>query len=103
MFYKVLSENRVVDVLNHLSYARYMANKKLVICPSSQAQVIVSSDETRCWHIRGLYAVPGQSSDPLELVEIDEYEYRQLKALNGKTPEEIIDEYTLFLIEEGLL
>lgn len=103
MFYKVLSENRVVDVLNHLSYARYMANNKLVICPSSQAQVIVSSDETRCWHIRGLYAVPGQSTEALELVEIDEYEYRQLKTLNGKTPEEIIDEYTLFLIEEGLL
>jgi hypothetical protein len=39
----------------------------------------------------------------MELVEIDELEYKQLKALNGKTPEEIIDEYTLLLIEEGII
>jgi len=37
------------------------------------------------------------------LEEIEEYEYKQLRALNMKTPEEIIDEYTLLLIEGGVL
>ena len=39
----------------------------------------------------------------LDLVEIDEYEYKQLKLLNLKSAEEIIDEYTLLLFEGGLL
>lgn len=103
MYYKVLDNNKVVDVLNSVVYARYNDKGKLRLCLSNQAQVIISSDETEVWHIRGLYSVPGLDLKVYDLVEIDEREYKQLKALNGKTPEEIIDEYTLLLIEEGII
>lgn len=39
--------------------------------------------------------------DTIDIVEINKYEYEQLKVLNGKTPEEIIDAYTMLLIKEG--
>ena len=41
--------------------------------------------------------------DTVELVEISEAEYERLRALNFKTPEEIIDAYTLSLLEGGIL
>lgn len=103
MYYKILNNQKVVDVLDYLSYAKYNEKNRLILCPPEQAQVIVASDGNGTWHVRGLYAVPGQTREKVDLVEIDEFEYKQLKALNGKTPEEIIDEYTLLLIEEGLL
>lgn len=41
--------------------------------------------------------------DLVDLVQIDKDEYLQLRALNMKTPQEIIDAYTLALIEGGIL
>lgn len=44
-----------------------------------------------------------QDVDTVSLVEIDVYEYNKLRALNMKTPQEIIDAYTLDLITGGVL
>ena len=69
-------------------------------------QGIISSDGQHIWHINWLYNFPEEAHgryDTVVLEEIDEYEYKQLRALNMKTPEEIIDEYTLLLIEGGIL
>ena len=41
--------------------------------------------------------------DTVELSEITEQEFLQLRALNMKTPEEIIDAYTLALISGGVI
>ena len=38
-----------------------------------------------------------------DIIEINEHEYHQLRSLNMKTPQEIIDEYTLTLLEGGLI
>ena len=75
----------------------------MVLCSESDAQAILSSDENTIWHETTLYNVPVDGYDTVVLQEIDEYEYKQLKMLNGKTPEEIIDAYTLALIIEGVL
>jgi hypothetical protein len=53
--------------------------------------------------VRGLYNIQLDGYDTVELIPIDEYEYRQLKVLNLRTPQEIIDEYTLLLINGGVL
>ena len=104
MYYKVLKDNRVIDVLDHLTFVKYQFKHDIMIaCDKSQAQAIISSDGEHVWHVYGLYAIPVDGYDTVELVEIDEYEYRTLKILNLKTPEEIIDEYTLLLIEGGIL
>ena len=104
MYYKVLKDNKVIDVLDHLTFVKYQAKHQIMIaCVKSEAQAIISSDGNHIWHVYGLYGVPVDGYDTVDLVEVDEYEYNQLKALNGKTPEEIIDEYTLLLIKGGIL
>ena len=104
MYYKVLKNNRVIDVLDRLIFAKYQKKHNIMIaCEKSEAQAIMSSNGECAWHVVGLYRVPVDGYDTVELIEIDEYEYKQLKALNMKTPEEIIDEYTLLLLDGGVL
>lgn len=104
MFYKVLKNGRVIDVLDRLTFVKYQPKHKIMIaCERNEAQAIISSNGEYIWHVHGLYNIPADGYDTVELVKINEYEYKQLKMLNMKTPQEIIDEYTLFLIEGGIL
>lgn len=104
MYYKVLKNNRVIDVLDRLTFAKYQKKHGIMVaCTKNEAQAIVSSDGNYIWHVPGLYNIPVDGYDTVTLIKIDEYEYNQLKILNLKTPEEIIDEYTLLLISGGVL
>jgi len=104
MYYKVMKDGRVIDVLDHLIFVKYQKKHNIMtVCEQSEAQAIVSSDYSYIWHVEWLYNIPVDGYDTVELVKIDEYEYNQLKMLNLKTPEEIIDEYTLLLINGGVL
>jgi len=104
MYYKVLKNNKVIDVLHNLTYLKYQPkNKIMVLCGLNEAQAILSSDGNTIWHEVSLYELPVSGFDTVEVVEIDEYEYKQLKMLNGKTPEEIIDNFLLTLIENNII
>lgn len=104
MYYKVLKDGKVIDVLDHLIFVKYQKKHGIMLlCDKSEAQGIVSSDDTHIWHVNGLYHIPVDGYDTVEVIEIDKYEYNNLKMLNLKTPQEIIDEYTLQLIEGGIL
>ena len=104
MFYKVIKDNKVVDVLDRLTYLRWQPkNKIIVLCGEGDAQAILGSDNNTIWHVEGFYDLPVSGYESVRLVEIDEFEFKRLKMLNGKTPEEIIDEYTMLLIEEGVI
>lgn len=104
MYYKVIKDNRVIDVLDNLIYLKWQDKHKImVLCTEDDAQAILSSDQNTIWHEETLYNVPVSGYDTVKLVEVDEYEYKQLRALNMKTPESIIDEYNLLLLEMGVL
>ena len=104
MYYKVLKNNKVIDVLDNLIYLKWEPKHKImVLTDENDAQAILSSDKDTIWHERSLYRVPVNGYDSVDLVEIDEYEYKQLKMLNGKTPEEIADAVILSLIENGII
>jgi hypothetical protein len=104
MYYKVLKNNKVIDVLDRLSFVKYQQKHDVMIaCDKSQAQAIISSNGEYVWHVNGLYRIPVDGYDTVELVEVDEYEYNQLKMLCLKTPEEIIDQFVLSLLEGGVL
>lgn len=104
MYYKVLKDNRVIDVLDRLTFVKYQPKHKIMVaCDKSQAQAIISSDGEYIWHIPGLYGIPVDGYDEVELVEIDKYEYDQLKVLNMRDPQAIIDEFVLSLMEGGIL
>lgn len=104
MYYKVMKNNKVIDVLDHLTYLKYQPKHEImVLCDENEAQAILSSDKNMIWHEITLYNVPVSGYDTVELVEIDEYEYKQLMVLNMKSPESIIDEYNLLLLEMGVI
>ena len=102
--YKIIKNNQVIDLLETLTYVQmFPTNYNVVRCGLKEAQGIMSSDKKTIWHLQGFYDFPIDKYETVEAVKISKEEYHQLKALNGKTVEEIIDEYTLSLIEGGLL
>jgi hypothetical protein len=104
MYYKILKNGKVVDLVSSLTFIKYNAvSNRIVHSNQQEAEGILSSDRKTAWHLRGLHALSAPGYETVEAVEIDKLEYLQLKALNGQTPEEIIDNYTLSLIEGGLL
>lgn len=104
MYFKVLKDNRVIDVLDRLVYLKYQEKyNRMIFCDEEEAQAIFSSDREHIWHTDGLYNIPVSGYDTVQLEEIDEYEYKQLKILNGKTPEEIVDAVILSLVESKVI
>ena len=104
MYYKVLKNDKVIDVLDNLIYLKWEPKHKIMILTDvNDAQAILSSDNNTIWHENTLYNIPVGGYDNVDVIEIDEYEYKQLKVLNMKTPSEIIDEFVLSLLEEGVL
>ena len=106
MYYKVIKDNKVIDVLDSLIYLKWEPKHKImVLSDENEAQAILSSDKNNIWHERTLYRIPDDAPrfDSVEVIGIDEYEYKQLKALNGKTPEEIIDSFVLSLLEDKII
>ncbi len=104
MYYKVMKNNKVIDVLDNLIYLKWQPKHKImVLSDENEAQAILSSDKNTIWHERTLYNIPTDGYDTVDLIEIDEYEYKKLKALNMKTPEEIIDSFLLELINSGVV
>ena len=104
MYYKALKNDKVIDALDHLSFVKYQEKHNIMVsCAKEEAQAIISSDGEHIWHVTGLYKIPVSGYDTVELEEIDKYEYDQLNMLNMKTPQEIIDAYTLSLLEGGIL
>ena len=106
MYYKVIKNSKVIDVLDKLVYLRYQKkHNRMVLCDESKAQAFFSSDRKMIWHTETLYDLPVNAPqyDVVELVEIDAYEYAQLKMFGYKSLSEVLDEYTLLLIKEGII
>ena len=80
-------------------------HKTMILTDENDAQAILSSDKNAIWHEESLYRIPvnEQDYDTVKLIEIDKYEYGQLRVLNMKSPETIIDEYNLLLLEMGVI
>jgi len=104
MYYKVICNGKVIDILDRLVFMKYQPKHRImVLCDESEAQAILSSDKNTVWHEATMYKIPVEGYDTVTVERIDEYEYKQLKMLQGKTPEEIIDAFVLDLIQEGVL
>lgn len=106
MYYKVIKNGKVIDVLSHLKYFKWQPeNKIMLLTDINDAQAILSSDGNTFWHTETLYKLPNDAPeiDVVEIESIDKFEYKQLKVLNMKSPEQILDEYNLLLLEMGII
>lgn len=106
-YFKVMKDDKVIDVLteNEICYLKYSKKHGRMFNANNinDAQAIFSSDQSCIWHVNTLLSIPVEGYDTVRLEKVDEHEYKQLKVLNGKTPEEIIDAFVLQLIESGVL
>lgn len=94
MFYKVIKDNKVIDVLDGLVFLKYQKKHgRMQFCDEAEAQAIFSSDRNYIWHVEGLYDLPVFGYDTVMLEKIDEFEYNRLKILNCGTKEDIVDEF----------
>lgn len=99
MYYKVMFNGKVIDILDKLIFVKYQQkHNRMVLCTEDEAQGILSSDKSKIWHEVSMYNIPIPGYDTVRLYPIDKYEYEQLKILGGKTPQEIIDAYTLSIL-----
>lgn len=107
MYYKVLKDGKTIDVLkdSEIVYLRYQERyDRMIFCDESEAQAIFSSDRKYIWHVDGLYNIPVHDRyDNVQLEEIDVYEYEQLRVFGMKTVEDVIDQYTLTLIQNKVI
>ena len=104
MFYKVIKNNKVIDVLDNLIYLKWNPKHKImVLTDENEAEAILSSDKNTIWHEKTLYKVPVSGYDEVEIFPIEEFEYKRLKMLNLSTPEEIIDNFMLSLLENNII
>ena len=107
MFYKVIKNNKVIDVLDNLIYLKWQDKHKIMVLTGiDDAQAILSSGKDDIYHERTLYNIPSDADvkyETVDLVEINQFEYKKLKALNLKTPEEIIDAFVMSLLEENII
>ena len=70
MYYKVLKNDKVIDVLDHLTFVKYQEKHQImVICINADAQAIISSDGDYIWHVPGLYDIPVEGYDTVNLEE----------------------------------
>ena len=107
MFYKVIKNNKVIDVLDSLVYLKWQDKHKIwILSDENEAQAILSSGKNDIYHERTLYNIPSDADvkyETVDLIEINQFEYKKLKALNLKTPEEIIDAFVMSLLEENII
>ena len=101
-----MKNDRVIDVLDRIIYLKWQPKHKIMILSDeNEAQAILSSDENSIWHEKSLYKIPVEAGDydTVEAVEICKFEYEQLRVLNLKTPEEIIDAFVVSLLEQNII
>lgn len=104
MFYKVIKDNKVIDVFDNLTYLKYQPKNKIwVLSGESEAQAILSSDGNTIWHEVSLYEIPVSGYETVMVEPIDQFEYKQLKMLNLCTPQEIVDAFLLDLIDREVI
>lgn len=106
MYYKVMKNNKVIDVLDSLIYLKWQPKHKIMVLTDENfAEAILSSSKDDIWHVKGFYKIPVDEPkfETVEIEEINKFEFEQLRMLNGKTPEQIADELILDLINSGII
>ena len=103
MYYKVLKDGKPIDVLNSLTYVKYQPKHDIfLLAPQNEAQGILSSDGKTAYHDNTMIACNNMVNVD-EIIEIRKYEYDQLKHLQLKTYEEIVDSVVSMMIQRNML
>ena len=80
MFYKIMNNNMVIDLLNEVRWVRYLPNSKRLVATDSQAaNGVMGSDHNTVYHIFGKPYTFANEIKTVEVVKIDALEYDKLR------------------------
>lgn len=80
MFYKIMYNNMVIDLLNEVRWVRYLPNSKRLVATDSQAaNGVMGSDHDTVYHIFGKPYTFANEVKTVEVVKIDALEYDRLQ------------------------
>ena len=83
MFWKVLLNDEVVDLLQQFQYVRYQQKHNvMLLCEPETAEAVLSSDGKRGFHIAWLYNFQPDNTT-YQIEEITESTYNKLKKQLG--------------------
>ena len=102
MYYKIITNNEIIDVLFNPFYVVQSINGMFKRAQRLEAQGVRSSDGNMIWHVEGFKPLPGYQL--VQMVEITEKEYELLKEalLSEKKPIEEASETQPVLKAEEL-
>lgn len=85
MYYRVIKNGKVIDVLERIIYVKYQEkHDQILICDIKEAEAVLSSDGKYAWHIDGLYHFKPDNSVYI-ITEISKFDYDKYKKnLRGK-------------------
>jgi uncharacterized membrane-anchored protein len=69
MFYKVIKNNRVIDVLSALVFVKFKKrHDSIILTTEYDAQGIISSDGSKVWHVDYLFPFPDEVANKYDTV-----------------------------------
>ena len=96
MYYKLMNNDMVVDLLQEIHYVRYLPNsKRWINTDAMSANGIMNMDGSKIYHISGRAIVYPSEITSVRIVKIDEKEYNMLAtqyAVQRKENEELREE-----------
>lgn len=103
MYYKVIQNQRTIDILDSLRYVKYqLKHKTLLLCDKKEACGVLSSNGSTAYHTSEYLPFPCDDFATVTIEEITKSEYDSLARLHLKTPEEIAQEIIADLIGRGV-
>lgn len=104
MYYKVMYNQKVIDVLDKLQYCKYqLKHRVLLLCDECEAQGILSSSGETAYHLSTNLPFPVDTFPTVSIEEITYTEYERLLQNHFKTPQEIRKDLIKELIQRGVL
>lgn len=101
MYYKIISNGRVIDTLNALVFVKRHKEGHFILCGEDDSELILNSSNDGYYNLDIQPYVEGYT--PVSIKKIDEFEYEELRKFDGMTKQELIDATILNLIEEGVI
>lgn len=82
-YYKIVLDNKVVDVLEGASWVKLSRRGRIVLCEPAEALGVVSSDGKTTWNLDGTPGLTGYDYESVTVTDITETEATELKTLLG--------------------
>lgn len=79
MYYKIICNNQIIDVIENIRYVKYLPKtKKSIVVDERQANGIVSSDGSQIYHLYGTKDTFNEKKLTVSVKPIEEEEYLRL-------------------------